>query len=197
MLPESSRMIGAKSASHSSTRMDSKTKANPPRTGKPPRTLIQSRDLGRIEVSRHVVATIAGHAAAGCYGVVAMAARGLRDGLAERLHRDEVDALNVFPVPDGDTGTNMLLTLQSAVEDIRDVDDADLSRTAKRASHGALMGARGNSGVILSQILRGFCVGIGSRPAVDAGGLAKAFREGADVAYRAVIKPTEGTMLRV
>ncbi len=67
--------------------MDSKTKANPPRTGKPPRTLIQARDLGRIEVSRHVVATIAGHAATGCYGVVAMAARGLRDGLAERLHR--------------------------------------------------------------------------------------------------------------
>ena len=113
------------------------------------------------------------------------------------VNRDEVDALNVFPVPDGDTGTNMLLTLQSAVEDIRDLDDADLSRTAKRASHGALMGARGNSGVILSQILRGFCVGIGSRPAVDARGLAKAFREGADVAYRAVIKPTEGTMLTV
>ena len=70
--------------------MDSKTKANPPRTGKPPRTLIQARDLGRIEVSRHVVATIAGHAAAGCYGVVGMAARGLRDGLAERLHRDKL-----------------------------------------------------------------------------------------------------------
>src|SRR5260370_35589982 len=70
--------------------MDSKTKANPQRTGKPPRTLIQARDLGRIEVSRHVVATIAGHAAAGCYGVVAMAARGLRDGLAERLHRDKL-----------------------------------------------------------------------------------------------------------
>ncbi|TME81276.1 MAG: Asp23/Gls24 family envelope stress response protein [Chloroflexi bacterium] len=70
--------------------MDSKTKANPSRTGKPPRTLIQARDLGRIEVSRHVVATVAGHAAAGCYGVVAMAARGLRDGLAERLHRDKL-----------------------------------------------------------------------------------------------------------
>jgi len=113
------------------------------------------------------------------------------------VNRDEVDSLNVFPVPDGDTGTNMLLTLQSAVEDIRDVDDADLSRTARRASHGALMGARGNSGVILSQILRGFCVGIGTKPAVDARGLAHAFREGADVAYRAVIKPTEGTMLTV
>src|SRR5919201_4814354 len=65
------------------------------------------------------------------------------------LNRDEVDALNVFPVPDGDTGTNMLLTLQSAVDDIRDQDDPDLSTMARRASHGALMGARGNSGVIL------------------------------------------------
>src|SRR5438309_9827138 len=70
--------------------MDSKTKANPPRTGKPPRTLIQARDLGRIEVSRHVVATVAGHAAAGCYGGVGMPARGLRDGLAERLHPDKL-----------------------------------------------------------------------------------------------------------
>jgi uncharacterized alkaline shock family protein YloU len=66
-----------------------KTKATPRRMGKP-KTLIQAKDLGRIEVSRRVVATIAGHAAAGCYGVVGMAARGLRDGLAERLHRDSV-----------------------------------------------------------------------------------------------------------
>src|SRR5204862_1430218 len=111
------------------------------------------------------------------------------------VNRDEVDALNVFPVPDGDTGTNMLLTLQSAVEDIRDLDDADLSRTARRASHGALMGARGNSGVILSQILRGFCVGIGSKPSVDARGLASAFRAGGGAAYRAGGEPTEGTTL--
>jgi uncharacterized alkaline shock family protein YloU len=69
--------------------MDSKTKATPRRVGKP-KTLIQSRDLGRIEVSRRVVATIAAHAAAECYGVVGMAARGLRDGLAERLHRDNI-----------------------------------------------------------------------------------------------------------
>src|SRR3989441_5882086 len=113
------------------------------------------------------------------------------------INRDEVDALNVFPVPDGDTGTNMLLTLQSAVEDIRGLDEPDLSAMAKRASHGALMGARGNSGVILSQIFRGFCMGIGSHASVDAKGLARAFREGADVAYRAVIRPTEGTGLRV
>jgi uncharacterized protein len=113
------------------------------------------------------------------------------------VNRDEVDALNVFPVPDGDTGTNMLLTLQSAVEDIRDLDDPDLSVMARRAAHGALMGARGNSGVILSQIFRGVAVGIRSRSAVDANGLAGALREGAEVAYRAVIKPTEGTMLTV
>src|SRR5437588_1416346 len=90
------------------------------------------------------------------------------------LNRDEVDALNVFPVPDGDTGTNMLLTLQSAVEDIRELDDPDLSVMVRSASHGALMGARGNSRVILSQILRGVCVGIGSQRAVDAKGLAGA-----------------------
>src|SRR5438445_11166844 len=84
------------------------------------------------------------------------------------LNRDEVDALNVFPVPDGDTGTNMLLTLQSAVEDIRDLDDADLSRIARRASHGPLMGARGNSGVILAQILGASGVGSGARSHVDA-----------------------------
>jgi DAK2 domain fusion protein YloV len=113
------------------------------------------------------------------------------------LNRDEVDALNVFPVPDGDTGTNMLLTLQSAVEDIRDLDDADLSLVARRASHGALMGARGNSGVILSQIFRGFALSVGSQRSIDAAGLAQALREGAAVAYRAVIKPREGTMLTV
>src|SRR5438477_12209531 len=91
-------------------------------------------------------------------------------------NQEEVNRINVFPVPAGDTGTNMLLTLQSAVEDIRDLDDSDLSVMARRASHGALMGARGNSGVILSQILRGFCVGIGSHHAVDAAALAAAFR---------------------
>lgn len=112
-------------------------------------------------------------------------------------NRDEVDALNVYPVPDGDTGTNMLLTLQSAVEEIRHLDDADLSQVSKRAAHGALMGARGNSGVILSQIFRGFCDGIGNRSRVDARGLAAALSEGAAIAYRAVIKPTEGTMLTV
>ncbi len=112
-------------------------------------------------------------------------------------NRDEVNALNVFPVPDGDTGTNMLLTLQAAAEEIHNLDEPDLSRVAKRAAHGALMGARGNSGVILSQILRGFAAGVGTRKEADAQGLAEGLREGAAVAYRAVIKPTEGTMLTV
>jgi uncharacterized protein len=113
------------------------------------------------------------------------------------VNREEVNDLNVFPVPDGDTGTNMLLTLQSAVEAIRDLDDPNLGLVAKRAAHGALMGARGNSGVILSQVFRGFALSVGSAASVDARGLAAAFGEGAAVAYRAVIKPTEGTMLTV
>jgi dihydroxyacetone kinase-like predicted kinase len=71
-------------------------------------------------------------------------------------NHEEVNRLNVFPVPDGDTGTNMLLTLQSAVEDIKESNAAEVSKIAKLASHGSLMGARGNSGVILSQIFRGF-----------------------------------------
>lgn len=112
-------------------------------------------------------------------------------------NRDEVDALNVFPVPDGDTGTNMLLTLQAAAEEIRNLDERDLSRVAKQTAHGALMGARGNSGVILSQILRGFAAGVGPKKEIDARGMAEGLREGAAVAYRAVIKPTEGTLLTV
>ncbi len=71
-------------------------------------------------------------------------------------NHEEVNRLNVFPVPDGDTGTNMLLTLQSAVEDVKESNAAEVSKIAKLASHGSLMGARGNSGVILSQIFRGF-----------------------------------------
>ena len=103
----------------------------------------------------------------------------------------------MFPVPDGDTGTNMLLTLQSAVEDIHDLDEAHLGRVAKSAAHGALMGARGNSGVILSQIFRGFAQKVESQPSMDSRSLAEALVAGATVAHRAVMKPTEGTMLTV
>src|SRR2546426_4526707 len=113
------------------------------------------------------------------------------------VNRDEVDSLNVFPVPDGDTGTNMLLTLQSAVEDIKESNAAEVSKIAKLASHGSLMGARGNSGVILSQIFRGFARAVEGKSSLTPRELAVAFEEAANAAYRAVNKPTEGTILTV
>ena len=112
-------------------------------------------------------------------------------------NQEEVNRLNVFPVPDGDTGTNMLLTLQSAVEDIRDSDAAEISKIAALAAHGSLMGARGNSGVILSQIFRGFAKHVQGKSALTPEELADALEEAANAAYRAVIKPTEGTILTV
>ena len=105
--------------------------------------------------------------------------------------------LNVFPVPDGDTGTNMLLTLQSAVEDIRESPASDVGKVARIAAHGSLMGARGNSGVILSQIFRGFANAAQGRAALAPEELGDAFEEAANAAYRAVNKPTEGTILTV
>ena len=112
-------------------------------------------------------------------------------------NHEEVNRLNVFPVPDGDTGTNMLLTLQSAVEDIKESDAAEVSKIAKLASHGSLMGARGNSGVILSQIFRGFARAVEGKSSLSPAELATAFEEAANAAYRAVNKPTEGTILTV
>src|SRR5216683_2714423 len=112
-------------------------------------------------------------------------------------NHEEVNRLNVFPVPDGDTGTNMLLTLQSAVEDIKESNAAEVSKIAKLASHGSLMGARGNSGVILSQIFRGFARAVEGKGSLTPRELAVAFEEAANAAYRAVNKPTEGTILTV
>jgi DAK2 domain fusion protein YloV len=112
-------------------------------------------------------------------------------------NHEEANRLNVFPVPDGDTGTNMLLTLQSAVEDIKDSNAAEVSKIAKLASHGSLMGARGNSGVILSQIFRGFARAVEGKSSLTPRELAGAFEEAANAAYRAVNKPTEGTILTV
>jgi DAK2 domain fusion protein YloV len=112
-------------------------------------------------------------------------------------NQEEVNRLNVFPVPDGDTGTNMLLTLQSAVEDIKDSNAAEVSKIARLASHGSLMGARGNSGVILSQIFRGFARAVEGKTALNPKELAVAFEEAANAAYRAVNRPTEGTILTV
>jgi len=112
-------------------------------------------------------------------------------------NHEEVNRLNVFPVPDGDTGTNMLLTLQSAVEDVKESNAAEVSKIAKLASHGSLMGARGNSGVILSQIFRGFARAVEGKGSLTPAELATAFEEAANAAYRAVNKPTEGTILTV
>lgn len=110
---------------------------------------------------------------------------------------NEVNALNVFPVPDGDTGTNMSLTLRAALDEAKDIDQAPAYEILRRVSHGALMGARGNSGVILSQILRGVARGLDEKATISAADIAAALREGADTAYKGVMKPVEGTMLTV
>ena len=109
----------------------------------------------------------------------------------------EVDALNVFPVPDGDTGTNMNLTLSSGCKELNDINDKNIYLVAKRFSRGLLMGARGNSGVILSQIFRGLAEGLEGKKEVNAIELSAAFDKGVEVAYKAVIKPVEGTILTV
>ena len=113
-------------------------------------------------------------------------------------HRDRVNALNVFPVPDGDTGTNMALTMKGALDALDGLDqDATASEVAGRLAYGALMGARGNSGVILSQILRGFANGIGDAREIDGRDLARALDGARETAYKAVMRPVEGTMLTV
>ncbi len=108
-----------------------------------------------------------------------------------------VNSLNVFPVPDGDTGTNMSLTMNSAVKEINKCKDLDVSLVADSAATGSLMGARGNSGVILSQIFRGFAKGLKNVKEIDSLALANALMEGSNTAYKAVMKPTEGTILTV
>ena len=114
----------------------------------------------------------------------------------EKNHQ-AVNALNVFPVPDGDTGTNMLLTMRSAYNEIADDESNHAGKIAQKVAHGALMGARGNSGVILSQIWRGFARDIERLPAFDAHHLASAMREASNTAYKGVVKPVEGTILTV
>lgn len=108
-----------------------------------------------------------------------------------------VNALNVFPVPDGDTGTNMSATFKAAVKEIEGLNSTSIGETSKKLAKGALMGARGNSGVILSQILRGISKGLEGKESVDAVELAIAFKEGSAAAYKAVMRPTEGTILSV
>ncbi len=112
-------------------------------------------------------------------------------------NRDNVDALNVFPVPDGDTGTNMSQTITSAIREINAKPYTSVADVANAAARGALKGARGNSGVILSQILRGFARAMDGHEDIDGPLLAAALRSGANTAYKAVMKPKEGTILTV
>jgi DAK2 domain fusion protein YloV len=112
-------------------------------------------------------------------------------------HHEIVNALNVFPVPDGDTGTNMLLTMRSACQEISSESAPDVGSVAKAAAHGALMGARGNSGVILSQILRGIARRLETETLLTGPRFAAALTEGSRIAYKGVNKPVEGTILTV
>lgn len=112
-------------------------------------------------------------------------------------HHRKVNELNVFPVPDGDTGTNMLLTMRSAYGRIQDIDETHVGKMAAALSQGALMGARGNSGVILSQIWRGLARGLKDKETFNADDLAHAFRAASDTAYGGVMRPVEGTILTV
>ena len=114
-----------------------------------------------------------------------------------RAHYKEVDALNVFPVPDGDTGTNMKMTIEAGAHEISEFEEKSVYEMAKKVSRGMLMGARGNSGVILSQLFRGIYKGLTGYEEVNAVELAEAFISGVQQAYRAVLKPVEGTILTV
>jgi DAK2 domain fusion protein YloV len=112
-------------------------------------------------------------------------------------NKEAINAINVFPVPDGDTGTNMYLTMRSTMDEAQRCEDRTAGGMLAAMSHGALMGARGNSGVILSQILRGVARAADGAESLDSRRLAAAFREGSAAAYKALTKPTEGTVLTV
>jgi len=112
-------------------------------------------------------------------------------------NKNAVNALNVFPVPDGDTGTNMSMTMASAIKEVQKIKKQTVEDVAEAAANGSLMGARGNSGVILSQILRGFSRGVKGKDTLNARSLASALKEGSNTAYKAIMKPTEGTILTI
>ena len=118
---------------------------------------------------------------------------------AKRLNeqKDVINELNVFPVPDGDTGTNMTMTIMSAAGEVEKTDQDDMAAVCKSISTGSLRGARGNSGVILSQLLRGFTKVAREQETLDAEVLAESFDKAVETAYKAVMKPTEGTILTV
>ena len=113
------------------------------------------------------------------------------------IHKQQLNELNVFPVPDGDTGTNMSMTINSAAADLRKTEDPSLDKAAKVAASAMLRGARGNSGVILSLLFRGISKGLKGVETADGVLWAEALQEGVDAAYKAVMKPAEGTILTV
>ncbi|MDD4839498.1 MAG: DAK2 domain-containing protein [Clostridia bacterium] len=113
------------------------------------------------------------------------------------LYRQQIDELNVFPVPDGDTGTNMSLTINSALREVNSTETDSLSELTAAFSKGALKGARGNSGVILSQILKGFAVVCADKETITSKDFAESLKSGTEIAYSAVTKPKEGTILTV
>lgn len=114
-----------------------------------------------------------------------------------RTNQEIVNSQNVFPVPDGDTGTNMVLTMQSAYDEIEDSPETNSGRIAHAVAHGALMGARGNSGVILSQLWRGFARALDHQEFLDGASFVRALEEARDTAYKGVVRPVEGTILTV
>ena len=114
--------------------------------------------------------------------------------------RQEIDALNVFPVPDGDTGTNLYLTLESALQEVARVPEANVAEAAAAFARGALLGARGNSGVIMSQVLRGASEVIGRLPdgePLEPDAVRQLLRRAAELSYASVARPVEGTILTV
>ena len=111
--------------------------------------------------------------------------------------KEWINELNVFPVPDGDTGTNMTLTIMSAAKEVAVMEDPDMATLCKAISSGSLRGARGNSGVILSQLFRGFTKRIKGEETLTIPILSEAFDKAVETAYKAVMKPKEGTILTV
>jgi fatty acid kinase len=114
-----------------------------------------------------------------------------------RTNQDSVNALNVYPIPDGDTGTNMVRTMENAFKEVADSGERNIGSMVHSIAHGALMGARGNSGVILSQLWRGLARGLDGVQYLDGPGMVKGFQEARDTAYRGVVRPVEGTILTV
>jgi DAK2 domain fusion protein YloV len=148
-----------------------------------------------MTTGRACIGTIA---AMGAHLLTASDLRAVVRGYAEALaaHKNVINRLNVYPVPDGDTGTNMTLTVEAVVSELEDVGD-DMPAVCKAVSHGSLMGARGNSGVILSQVLRGLCEVAREHDHIDGVVFAEAMTAASTAAYGAVMKPVEGTILTV